>query len=147
MSLRIAANNDHPIHQKFTFTSTLTLFHNDQNAFLTFLTCRLVVVAAVGRFVGFRVGGAFVGLGVVGLNVGLDVGDLVVGLDVGELVGLEVVGLDVGELVGADVGAGVKVVGEDDGEGDGAEVSKPKLFADCRTYNPCSIPLTMTVPE
>lgn len=112
--------------------------------------CRLVLTGLdVGCLVGLRVTGFFVGL-----RVGyLVVGDMVVGLIVGDLVdglndGNFVVGLDVGDLVvGADDGADVKVVGEDEGDEDGGELPSPKLFADCRTYNPCSIPLTRTVPE
>lgn len=108
--------------------------------------CRLLLTGFdVGCLVGLRVVGFFVGLRVGYLGVGLNVGDLVDGLNVGNLV----VGLDVGDLVvGADEGANVKIVGDDDvGDEDGGELPSPKLFADCRTYNPCSIPLTRTVPE
>ncbi len=57
-------------------------------------------------------------------DVGLDIEGIVVGHE--EKVGLADVGSDVG-----DVGIAVK----------------PKLFGDFRMYNPCSIPLTMILPE
>ena len=74
---------------------------------------------------------------------GLTVGDLDEGLAVGDLdEGIAVVGLDEGLVIGhvKESAVGFIVVLD-------TTSSVPKLFGDLRTYNPCSIPETTTLPE